>query len=228
VTQEVSGNGDFPRFTDQISNDERAENVIRTLRRFRQRKAIQEACELCSARLPENHRHLLEVARNRIVCSCDPCALRFQSVVGGRYKLVPQEIWYFPQFELADEEWESLALPINLAFFCHSTLESRMKAFYPSPAGATESLLPLDTWSVLLDRNRQLDQMTADVEALLVNRVTKPEYYILPIDLCFELVGLIRLHWRGFSGGEEVWKQIEGFFARLKSSAKPLPKISHG
>ena len=97
-----------------------------------------------------------------------------------------------------------------------------MKAFYPSPAGATESLLPLDTWNILVDRNPELKQMRADVEALLANRVREPEYYILPIDLCFELVGLIRINWRGFSGGEEAWKEVEAFFARLKSSAKPL------
>ena len=221
----MSGNGEFRKITDELSNvEERAESVIRTLRRFRQRKAVQETCELCSAGLSENHRHLLEVAQSRIVCSCDPCALRFRSVDGARYKLVPQEIWYFPHFNLADEDWESLALPINLSFFCYSTPARRMKAFYPSPAGATESLLSLDTWGVLMDRNPDLGQMTADVEALLVNRISKPEYYILPIDLCFELVGLIRIHWRGFSGGEDVWKEVEAFFTRLKSNAKPLPK----
>jgi hypothetical protein len=206
--------------------DEQAESVIQTLRRFRQRTLRREVCELCSAGLSQNHRHLLEVSRGRIVCSCDPCAFRFQSVIGSRYKLIPQETWYFPKFSLADEEWEGLALPINLAFFAYSTPEGRVKAFYPSPAGATESLLPLDTWDVLVDRNPELKQMSADVEAFLANRVREPEYYILPIDLCFELVGLIRINWRGFSGGEEAWKEVDAFFARLKSSAKPLAKNS--
>ena len=57
-----------------------------------------------------------------------------------------------------------------------------------------------------------------DVETFLVNRVGKlHEYYIVPIDECFRLVGLIRLHWRGLSGGAEVWKQIGDFFADLKA-----------
>ena len=45
------------------------------------------------------------------------------------------------------------------------------------------------------------------------------EHFIVPIDACYELVGLIRLKWRGLSGGEEVWKAIEEFFERLRSRA---------
>jgi hypothetical protein len=63
--------------------------------------------------------------------------------------------------------------------------------------------------------------MSPDVEALLVNRVgTKRDYYLVPIDVCFELVGLIRVHWRGLSGGDLVWDEIEKFFARLKDAAR--------
>jgi hypothetical protein len=49
------------------------------------------------------------------------------------------------------------------------------------------------------------------------NRVgTKREYYLAPIDVCFELVGLIRVHWRGLAGGESVWGEIDRFFSRLQ------------
>src|SRR5256885_192446 len=57
---------------------------------------------------------------------------------------------------------------------------------------------------------------------LLVNRLgaargyATPEYYLLPIDECFRLVGLIRAQWRGFGGGSELWAEIEKFFAGLK------------
>jgi hypothetical protein len=67
--------------------------------------------------------------------------------------------------------------------------------------------------------------MESDVEALLVNRVghargfTAPEYYVLPIDECYKLVGLIRANWRGFSGGTEVWQEIARFFDALKQRA---------
>jgi Family of unknown function (DUF5947) len=59
--------------------------------------------------------------------------------------------------------------------------------------------------------------MEADVEAFPVNRVgTHAEYYIVPVDECYRLVGLIRMPWRGLSGGTEVWKEIHQFFTDLK------------
>lgn len=95
---------------------------------------------------------------------------------------------------------------------------------YPSPAGATESLLPLAAWNALAERNPRLSIMQSDVEAFLVNRVgVKREYYIVPIDVCFELVGLIRVHWRGLSGGDVVWREVETFFVRLGADARPAP-----
>jgi hypothetical protein len=83
-------------------------------------------------------------------------------------------------------------------FFFRSTPDARVIAFYPSPAGATESLLPLETWSEIAAANPLLQEMEADVEALLVNRIghvrgfAAAEYYVLPIDECYKLVGLIR------------------------------------
>ena len=96
---------------------------------------------------------------------------------------------------------------------------------YPSPAGATESLLSFDTWDEIELENPVLLEMEADVEALLVNRIghargfTKPEYYIVPIDECFKLVGLIRSRWQGLSGGTEVWQEIGQFFGDLKAKS---------
>lgn len=89
---------------------------------------------------------------------------------------------------------------------------------YPSPAGATESLLALDAWNDVADKNPVLKKMRPDVEALLVNRVGDyREYFIAPIDECYRLVGLIRLSWRGLSGGADVWREIDCFFEALKS-----------
>ena len=70
--------------------------------------------------------------------------------------------------------------------------------------------------------------MESDVEALLANRLGEPhgfaehEYYILPIDQCYKLAGLIRSHWRGLSGGTEVWEILHQFFAELREQARPL------
>ena len=85
------------------------------------RRAAVEQCELCSIRVPPQHRHLLEMTTQKIVCSCDACALRFQDVVEGRFKLIPRDARELSDFAMADADWENFALPINLAFFFYST-----------------------------------------------------------------------------------------------------------
>jgi hypothetical protein len=184
------------------------------------RHASVEQCELCSIRIPPRHRHLLEMPTQEIVCACDACALRFQDVVEGRFKLIPRDARALFGFKITDTDWENFALPINLAFFFYNTPNKKMMAYYPSPAGATESLLPLDAWESLRGQNPPLQKMLPDVEALLVNRAAKSrDYFIAPIDKCYELVGTIRMHWRGLSGGQEVWDKIESFFTHLKTNA---------
>lgn len=209
-------------------------NPLAALRRLAQPQArpAREQCELCSLDLAPEHRHLLEMSTRKIICACDACALRFDGVIGGRFKLMPRRVRALPDFRMSEEQWENLALPINLAFLFRRTPEDKMMAYYPSPAGATESLLPLAAWETLVGENPSLSRMESDVEALLVNRVGVARlYYIAPMDVCYELVGLIRVHWRGFSGGEEVWKHIESFFAKLEDRAETsLPRdreVSH-
>jgi hypothetical protein len=119
-----------------------------------------------------------------------------------------------------DQEWESLLIPINLAFFVHNSAAGRVIAQYPSPGGAMESSLDLEYWNAIVERNPVLHKFEPDVEALLVNRlVSPPRYYRAPIDQCFRLVGIIRTHWRGLSGGQEVWKEIDRFFGELAQAS---------
>lgn len=197
------------------------ESVFATLRRLKQPRPAEEHCEFCDSIIVPAHRHLLEVVNRHIICACDACALRFTDVVGGRFKLIPRDARVFPNFEMTDAQWEGFALPINLTFLYHSTTAGKMVAMYPSPAGATESLLPMESWTNLVHGNPTLAEMEPDVEALLINRVGDGrDYFIAPIDRCYELAGLIRVHWRGLSGGEKVWQEIEGFFNRLRETAE--------
>ena len=69
-----------------------------------------------------------------------------------------------PDFNLTDAEWNGLMVPINMAFFFKSSLEDRVVALYPSPAGATESLLALESWNDIVERNPVLNEMESDVE----------------------------------------------------------------
>jgi hypothetical protein len=117
-------------------------------------------------------------------------------------------------------QWEALSIPINLAFFFFSAAANRTLAFYPSAGGATESLLDLAAWNEIAAAHPRIQQMQRDVEALLVNRLADPpEYYIAPIDRCYELTGIVRKQWKGFTGGDEVWKAIADFFTTLRDEA---------
>ena len=195
-------------------------NALRSLVRPRDQR---ERCELCGAGLQREHQHLFEPVARKLVCSCDACAVLFHSHGETKYKRVPRRILRMRDFEITDSQWDDLMIPIGMAFFLQSSVENRVLAFYPSPAGATESMPSLTAWEEIVHQNPILNGLTTDVEALLANRLGSGEYYLVPIDKCYELVGLIRSHWRGLSGGAEVWKQIGAFFDELKTRARWEP-----
>lgn len=204
----------------QFSESAGAFGALRQFARREQRPF--ERCEMCGLGLRPDHPHLIELARRKLLCACDACALLFAGQA-TKYKRVPRRFHVLPDFHLTDAEWNGLMVPINMAFFFMNSVERRVVAMYPSPAGATESLLALESWNQIAARNPVLDGMESDVEALLVNRLgyargySAPQYYLLPIDECYKLVGLIRAHWKGLSGGTEVWQQIGEFFKNLKT-----------
>ena len=78
----------------------------------------------------------------------------------------------FPDFALSPAQWDALQIPVSVAFFFVNSTLDQVAAFYPSPAGATESLLPLDTWDELVAANPELATLEPDVEAFLVRSAT--------------------------------------------------------
>ncbi|MEA2468345.1 MAG: hypothetical protein QOJ57_2471, partial [Thermoleophilaceae bacterium] len=78
-------------------------------------------------------------------------------------------------------------------------------------------------WSEIARANPSLGVMEPDVEALLVNRSRGARrYFLVPIEDCYALVGLIRTRWRGLTGGREVWEEIEAFFEGLAGRSKEV------
>ena len=206
---------------------DQALGALRQFRGMRQSSArALEHCELCGAQLHQDHPHLVELASLQLLCACDACAMLFDGMERSKFKRVSRRIQFLSDFAITDSDWDSLIIPINLAFFFSSSIEDRTIVLYPSPAGAVESLLPLGTWNAIVESNPVLQELHSDIEALLVNRIRRTsddrsaQYFIAPIDECYRLVGLIRANWKGLSGGAEAWDAIDRFFADLRSRAE--------
>lgn len=196
-------------------------NGLAALKSFLQKPPEPERCDLCAAPVPKQHRHLIDPQTRRIVCACDPCALLFPGTGQTKYISIPRDVVYLENFNLTDQLWNSLAIPIGLAFLFTSRASESVTAIYPSPAGCTEVALDPECWKEIIDENPMLAPVQPDVEALLVNRIDGArDYFIAPIDECYKLTGLVRKYWRGFSGGAEAWEHVDEFFGGLKEHAR--------
>jgi hypothetical protein len=189
--------------------------AFQTLRRLVPKADQAEHCGLCRQALAPQHDHLIDPRTRRLVCSCQACAILFNNPA-AQYKRVSKQVQYLTDCEIGDADWDALMIPIGIAFFVKqssgSSAGERIAAYYPSPAGPVESLLSLE------DVHPALNRLEPDTQALLVNRAEQ-EYFILPIDECYRLVGLMRTHWKGLSGGNEVWREMQLFFQEMKSRA---------
>jgi hypothetical protein len=185
-----------------------------------------EVCELCAEPISDEHGHLVDVKARNLMCACRGCYLLFSSdgAGGGHFKAVPDRCLSFPDFELSPEQWDNLQIPVSVAFFFLNSELGRVAAFYPGPAGATESELPLDTWAEVVAANPQLGTLQPDVEAFLVRSKSNrggggTQCFVVPIDLCYELVGHLRRLWRGFDGGREANDKLDAFFDDVEARA---------
>lgn len=185
-----------------------------------------EVCELCSEPLTGDHRHVVDRENRSLLCACRACSLLFEKpgAAQGRYRAVPDRYLSVEPFRVTLEQWGRLDVPVGVVFFLANSHQERTVAFYPSPGGATESELEIDAWDDIVDANPGLASVAPDVEAVLVRHVDeRPEAYVVPIDRCYELVGRLRLQWRGFDGGSEVRAEIEDFFADVAKRSRPAP-----
>ena len=199
--------------------------VLRRVMQPRERPRPGEVCEMCSEVIAESLSHVASLSERRILCTCRACYLLFTAQGAGarRLRAVPERVVQADDFSFSQEQWDDLAIPVDLVFlFQQSDLVDpdaapRVVACYPSPAGATESELDLAAWAQIAAANPTLTDVEADVEAVLVRRHGAGQFtcLVVPIDACYELVGLVRQYWSGFQGGDEVWQHIDAFFARL-------------
>jgi hypothetical protein len=182
-----------------------------------------ERCELCSEPIAPEHRHVVDLRARSLLCACRGCTILLDrpGAGGSQYRLVPERRLHLAGFRLDDLQWAALRIPVELAFFFRSSSVGCVAAVYPGALGATESLLELEAWRDLEAANPVLGSLVDDVEALLVNRAAEPHaYFLVPIDDCYRLAGVMRSHWKGLAGGTDVWRAIDAFFDELRLRAQ--------
>jgi len=184
----------------------------------------QETCEMCAAEVASEHSHVADLDGASLMCVCRACYLLFtaRSAGGGRYRAVPDRYLADASRVMAPAQWELLQVPVGMAFFLRSSRAGgELTGFYPSPVGATECRLDLQQWQQLAADYPLLGAPETDVEAALISRSEAGvEYFVVPIDACYELVGRMRTNWKGFDGGAEARQSIEDFLALVRSRAR--------
>jgi len=201
----------------------------RLMARRAQRDDI-ERCEFCAEAIADEHPHVADTEQRSIKCACRGCALLFVGAVGTRFRTVPDRHGRIEPFVLDPVAWSRMQIPVGLVFFMTTGAGTDVTAFYPGPAGATESELSLAEWERIVADNPVLAGLEPDVEAALVrmpgrhlgSTTDQPTCHVVPIDRCYELIGLMRLHWRGFDGGGEVRRALEAFLEDVDNRAQSL------
>ena len=103
-----------------------------------------ERCEMCTEPITDEHSHVVNLAGRQLMCVCRPCYLLFTHQDADlRYRAVPDRYLELTDLALSPAHWDALEIPVGLAFFFRNSVQDRTVAFYPGPAGATESELPL-------------------------------------------------------------------------------------
>jgi hypothetical protein len=196
--------------------------LLATLRRIantRPAPATAERCEMCAETVAERHQHVVNLHSRALMCTCRACYLLFTDPDANlRYRAVPERYLSFPDFRLDAALWDELQIPVGLVFLFTNSTIGRTVAFYPGPAGAAESELPLGAWEAIVAANPALRVLAPDVEALLIHA---SECHLVPVDVCYELVGLLRRTWRGFDGGQEARARMTEFFATVAARSRP-------
>lgn len=209
---------------------------LSVLERFVRGRAVSPeapACELCAVPVGDGHRHVVDLEDRRLLCACGACAVLSARSSDGRFRTVPGEVRAPRGWSIRAEDFDALGITVGLAFLVRSSKLGRWTVVLPSPAGPTEAELS-DAARATFEQGLGphgrafVATVEAEVEALLVRRRRDGSSgaYIVPIDVAYELAGLIRQRWSGISGGDEVDGALDAFFARLAERAEPKATIA--
>lgn len=179
-------------------------------------------CELCGAAVPASHQHVLAVTDQTLRCACRACGLLFDqdTAAPGQYRLVPQRR---VRLGTAGDITDHIGVPVGLVFLIPQP-DGSVTANYPGPLGVTRSALAAADWQLLTSHWPVLATMPPYVEAVLLNSTRGAhDRWLVPIDDCYRLVAIIRQHWKGLSGGRDIWPAVSEFFAGLAHGTATSP-----
>jgi hypothetical protein len=187
-------------------------------------------CGVCDAVIGRVHRHLLAVAGRALVCGCADCHARPDSdrhradpdrylAVPDRYLAVPDRYLEFAGDVLDAATWDELRVPAGLAFVSRPAAGAGLVVCGPALGRTTEAELPEPVWERLVERHPSFAVLRPGVEALLLRRAG---CFLVPIDACLELAGMLRTSWRGFDGGPAGAGSLASFFARVRARCQPI------
>ena len=201
-------------------------DALGVLRRIRQppQPRVDAVCELCGGPLADEHGHLVDLERRGLLCACRSCALLFTADGSGgqRFRAVPDRYRSFPGRPALAGAVGRPPDPGERRLLLRQLDARSRRRVQPRAGGRYESPPPLDAWDDLVDDHPELADMAPDVEAMLVrvdDRAGEAECFVVPIDVCYELVGQLRRLWKGFDGGAEARAALDAFFARVRSRA---------
>lgn len=178
-------------------------------------------CELCAEPVGGHHRHLYDLVEQTLLCACQACSILFdgQAAGGHSYRLVPRRRRRLDELRVDGTLWAGLGVPVDLAFFVGESTADAIVARYPSPGGTIRHVVPPASWQRFVEANPVLAEQQPDIEAVVVNHARgATDHWMLPLDDCYRLTALLREHWRGFNGGDEVWAHVQDFFLRTEEA----------
>lgn len=203
----------------------------RFLRELEATRAAAEHCEMCASPLAgAQQRHLLDLVHHTFLSICNACALAFgpRGANAGTYRLVPTRHLALLDFQDTGALWAGSEQAEKIAYVLRSSEAGRVLVLSLDPAGVRESLFDLECWRMLLNANPLLDSLEPDVEALLINRIERlPASYIVPIDTCSRLLGLLERCQQSQEGDQAIWKVAGAFFADIQAEASPTITVQN-
>lgn len=188
-----------------------------------------ERCDFCREEIPPDHRHMADLESRSIMCACRACSLLFfhEGAAGGRYRRIPGRVVDLGPDAQWKEMFEGLGIPVSVVFFFNNSVTDSYVGLYPGPAGATECLLSTDTWKEFSATDERVAGMKPDVEAILIRASMHSfDAFLVPLDLCYELVGRLRVLWRGIDGGGEAKDFVAEYFGMLRQRSETAQRRS--